>query len=137
MEIIKNIKFGQSPLNEKLFSDIANEAAKKLQEKSDKKDKNKITQLRKFYDELSMWNDRVQAKREKKDIEYQNLAAFIKMLKAKAAYAEGRDHVDQNFLSIFNQCIDQIHSAETLREAKLFMEAVMGYCKYHEQKNKE
>lgn len=126
------IKFGEGRSPD-IFSKIAEKAAEQIKTNSSQ---NKTTQLRKFYDELAMWNDRVQAKREQKDIEYQNLAAFIKMLKAKVAYAEGRKYVDENFSKIFNQCIDQIHSAETLREAKLFMEAVMGYCKLYETSKK-
>lgn len=126
------IKFGEGRSPD-IFSKIAEKAAEKIKTNSSQ---NKTTQLRKFYDELAMWNDRVQAKREQKELEYQNLAAFIKMLKAKVAYAEGRKYVDENFSKIFNQCIDQIHSAETLREAKLFMEAVMGYCKLYETSKK-
>ncbi|STO53530.1 CRISPR type III-A/MTUBE-associated protein Csm2 [Canicola haemoglobinophilus] len=126
------IKFGEGRSPD-IFSKIAEKAAEQIKTNSSQ---NKTTQLRKFYDELAMWNDRVQAKREQKEIEYQNLAAFIKMLKAKVAYAEGRKYVDENFSKIFNQCIDQIHSAETLREAKLFMEAVMGYCKLYETSKK-
>lgn len=126
------IKFGKDRSDD-IFSKTAEKAAEQIKTNSTQ---NKTTQLRKFYDELAMWNDRVQAKREQKEIEYQNLAAFIKMLKAKVAYAEGRKYVDENFSKIFNQCIDQIHSAETLREAKLFMEAVMGYCKLYETSKK-
>lgn len=54
------------------------------------------------------------------------------MLKAKVAYAEGRKHVDKNFSEVFNRCIDQANNVETLRDAKLFMEAVMGFCKLEE-----
>ena len=93
---------------------------------------NKTTQLRKFYDELAMWNDRVQLVRENKAGKFQELIPFIKMLKAKVAYAEGRKNVDKNFSDIFNRCIDQISNVETLRDAKLFMEAVMGFCKLEE-----
>ena len=54
------------------------------------------------------------------------------MLKAKVAYARGRKHVDDHFLEVFNRCIDQANNVETLRDAKLFMEAVMGFCKLEE-----
>ena len=74
-----------------------------------------------------MWNDRVQLARENKENKFQELAPFIKMLKAKVAYARGRKHVDDHFLEVFNRCIDQANNVETLRDAKLFMEAVMGF----------
>ncbi|MCI7719053.1 type III-A CRISPR-associated protein Csm2 [[Pasteurella] aerogenes] len=127
-----NIKFGKDKSSE-IFSDIAKQAAVLIKSN---KDKNKTTQLRKFYDELAMWNERVQLARENKEAKFQELAPFIKMLKAKVAYAEGRKHIDKNFSDVFNRCIDQVNNAETLRDAKLFMEAVMGFCKLEELNNK-
>ncbi len=125
---INEIKFGNEKSAE-IFSDIAQRAAKHIKTN---KNLNKTTQLRKFYDELAMWNDRVQLVRENKAGKFQELIPFIKMLKAKVAYAEGRKNVDKNFSDIFNRCIDQINNVETLRDAKLFMEAVMGFCKLEE-----
>ena len=125
---INKIKFGNDKSAE-IFSDIAQRAAKHIKTN---KNVNKTTQLRKFYDELSMWNDRVQLVRENKQGKFQELMPFIKMLKAKVAYAEGRKHVDKSFSEVFNRCIDQINNVETLRDAKLFMEAVMGFCKLEE-----
>ena len=125
---INEIKFGNDKSAE-IFSDIAQCAAKHIKTN---KNVNKTTQLRKFYDELAMWNDRVQLVRENKQGKFQELMPFIKMLKAKVAYAEGRKHVDKSFSDVFNRCIDQINNVETLRDAKLFMEAVMGFCKLEE-----
>ena len=53
---------------------------------------------------------------------------------AKAAYAKGRSHVDDNFIAIFNRLLDQIDSAETLHHAKLFYEAMLGFRKAQESK---
>lgn len=125
---INEIKFGNDKSAE-IFSDIAQRAAKHIKTN---KNVNKTTQLRKFYDELAMWNDRVQLVRENKQGKFQELMPFIKMLKAKVAYAEGRKHVDKSFSEVFNRCIDQINNVETLHDAKLFMEAVMGFCKLEE-----
>lgn len=123
------IKFGADK-NPEIFSSIAEATAQRI--KANNK-ANKTTQLRKFYDELAMWNDRVQTAKDRTE-KYRELEPFIKMLKAKVAYAQGRGYVDANFSKDFNQCIDEIKSAETLRDAKLFMEAVMGYCKLEETK---
>lgn len=125
---INEIKFGGEKSTE-IFSDIAQRAAQHIKQSNNV---NKTTQLRKFYDELAMWNDRVQLARENKENKFQELAPFIKMLKAKVAYARGRKHVDDHFLEVFNRCIDQANNVETLRDAKLFMEAVMGFCKLEE-----
>lgn len=125
---INEIKFGENKPNE-IFSDIAQRAAQYIKEN---KNVNKTTQLRKFYDELAMWNERVQLARENKEEKFQELMPFIKMLKAKVAYARGRKHIDDHFLEVFNRCIDQANNVATLRDAKLFMEAVMGFCKLEE-----
>lgn len=125
---INEIKFGENKPNE-IFSDIAQRAAQYIKEN---KNVNKTTQLRKFYDELAMWNERVQLARENKEAKFQELMPFIKMLKAKVAYARGRKHIDDHFLEVFNRCIDQANNFATLRDAKLFMEAVMGFCKLEE-----
>ena len=113
-----------------IFSDTARNAAEHI---SQNKDKNKSTQLRKFYDELAMWHDKVFQAASREET-YQNAAPFIQMLRAKAAYSKGRSHVDDNFIAVFNQIIGQIHNADTLKNAKLFFEAVLGFRRANEQK---
>lgn len=127
------IKFGEN-LPDDIFSTIAEKSAKQIKDTADKKS-NKNTQLRKFYDELSMWNDKVQHSSNGKNKAYADLVPFIKMLKAKAAYARSRTRVNDEFIKIFNKCIDEINSPETLNQAKLFMEAVIAYCKYFDPEN--
>ena len=119
-----------APLNSKIFSDTARNAAEHI---SQNKNKNKSTQLRKFYDELAMWHDKVFQAASREEA-YQNAAPFIQMLRAKAAYSKGRSHVDDNFIAVFNQIIGQIHNADTLKNAKLFFEAVLGFRRANEQK---
>ena len=113
-----------------IFSDTARNAAEHI---SQNKDKNKSTQLRKFYDELAMWHDKVFQAASREEA-YQNAAPFIQMLRAKAAYSKGRSHVDDNFIVVYNQIIGQIHNADTLKNAKLFFEAVLGFRRANEQK---
>ena len=113
-----------------IFSDTARNAAEHI---SQNKDKNKSTQLRKFYDELAMWHDKVFQAASREEA-YQNAAPFIQMLRAKAAYSKGRSHVDDNFIAVFNQIIGQIHNADTLKNAKLLFEAVLGFRRANEQK---
>lgn len=134
---INSINFGKESLKPDLFSDVAEYIAKliKCQDGNSQKRKktNKNSQIRKFYDELVMWNDKVQRiKKEKREEKFLELEPFIKMLKAKVAYAEARKHVDADFSQVFNRCIDQINSAEQLKYAKLFFEAVMGFCKIYD-----
>lgn len=119
-----------------LFSDIAKEKAATVFEAGGGKNgrKNKSTQLRRFYDELVMWFEKVQFERTpaERKAKYEEVAPFIQMLVAKVAYAKGRDHVDECFETLFAHLIRQITDAESLRHAKLFMEAFMGFYKAQE-----
>lgn len=90
---------------------------------------NKSTQLRRFYDELVMWYERANTD----DEAFKNALPFIYMIKSKVAYARGRKNVDDNFLSFMNKLINQIKDRKTLKNAKLFMEAVMGFYKQYKQ----
>lgn len=123
-----------NPIADTLFSDVAQEKAARVYEGGDGR-KNKSTQLRKFYDELVMWFDKVHMERTKeaRASKYTELAPFIKMMNAKVAYARGRDHVDACFEQMFSHLIKQISDAETLKHAKLFMEAFMGFYKAQEK----
>ena len=113
-------------LSDNIFSDIAEAAAKHISSPN----QNKASQIRKFYDELAMWDEKIHRNKP----EYDKSAPFIHMLKAKVAYAKGRGHVDANFVAIFNHLIDQISDPQTLRHAKLFFEAMLGYRKAYETK---
>lgn len=123
-----------APLSENLFADIAQEKAARVFEGGAGR-KNKSTQLRKFYDELVMWFDKVHLERtrEAKATKYTEVAPFIKMMNAKVAYAKGRDHVDDCFEQMFSHLIRQVSDVETLKHAKLFMEAFMGFYKAQEK----
>lgn len=123
-----------SPIPVTLFADIAEKKAHTIAQAGDGK-KNKSTQLRKFYDELTLWFDKVHAERsrEARSAKYTEVAPFIKMMKAKVAYARARDHVDACFEKLFSHLIDRITDADSLKNAKLFMEAFMGFYKAQEK----
>ncbi len=128
---VHNIKFGDTDtLNAEIYAGIPEEKAKFIAEYSSK-EANKPTQLRRFYDELCLWHEKVNlggTQADKKQ-RYEELAPLIKMLKAKVAYAEGRKHVDKNFNKLFSHCIGEIKDAKTLAQCKLFFEAFMGFYK--------
>ena len=125
---VQKIQFGKLPAE--IFSSIAEEAADFI---SQSRNANKSSQLRKFYDELVLFNDRIQAvKREEREERFKEMEPFIRMLKAKAAYAQGRQLLDENFVKILTQCISEIKDYETLRHCKLFMEAMIGFRKAKE-----
>ncbi|MEO5369977.1 MAG: type III-A CRISPR-associated protein Csm2 [Magnetococcus sp. DMHC-1] len=107
-----------------LFDAVAREAAEILA-KSDKKI-NKPTQIRRFYDEICMWAEKVEANDVAK---FKEFLPFIKMLNAKAAYAHGRKLVDDNFVKLLRDCLSQVNDPKTMKSFKLFMEALMGFYK--------
>lgn len=120
---LTGIQFAK-PLNPDLFAGLAENAAQAVAGDQYNR-KNKPSQIRKFYDELTMWQNKVQQKPEA----FSDYLPFIKMLNAKVAYAQGRDLVDANFAKLMTHCLGKIDSAETLNHCKLFLEAFLGYYK--------
>jgi CRISPR-associated protein Csm2 len=128
---LADIKFGKE-IDANLFADIAQAKAKTIAEEGRGR-KNKSTQLRKFYDELVMWYDKVFEHGVDREAKYKELAPFIKMLCAKVTYAKGRDHVSEGFEKLFTHVIRAISGPDTLKQAKLFIEAFMGFYKAEEK----
>lgn len=115
----------KDPLNPLLFSDVAERAAVACTNRSEA---NKSSQLRRFYDELVYLNNKVQHS-DNKDEEYNRVAPYVQMLRAKAAYAKGRKLIDDQFYERFKALIQQVDSAKSLERAKLFFEAFLGFKK--------
>jgi CRISPR-associated protein Csm2 len=116
-------------IDAELFNSTAKHEAQKVAKGGDRV--NKPTQLRRFYDEVVMWENKSTLHPEK-FVEY---LPFIRMINAKAAYAQGRKLVDDNFVGMMNDCLKQVESTETLRIFKLFMEAFMGFYKQERPKD--
>jgi CRISPR-associated protein Csm2 len=110
-------------LNPDLFDTVAHSAAKVI---GSNERGNKPAQIRQFYDELVMWEEKV---RQNPAERFPEFLPFIRMLNAKAAYAQGRGHVDENFVALIARCLQQVDSAQTLRNFKLFFEAFLGFYK--------
>jgi CRISPR-associated protein Csm2 len=125
-QIILN-KQGDKPLNPELFDTVAQKVAKTI---GKNQRGNKPSQIRKFYDELVMWEEKVRQSPDKFD----EFLPFIRMLNAKAAYAEGRNNVDPKFSNLISHCLGQVDSVETLHNFKLFFEAFLGFFKMENPK---
>jgi len=123
------IRFGD-PIDAKLYSDIAEEAAKAVVAGAGR-DVNKPSQLRRFYDELCMLQAKVGNDAER----FKAQEPFVQMLKAKVAYAKGRQKVDGNFEALLRHVVDGIADYKTFAQAKLFMEAFMAYYKAHDPRD--
>lgn len=114
------------PVNPKLFSDTAQEVAEAL--KNEKK--NKPSQIRRFYDELVMWQEKLNAKQpEQRDEAFREFLPYIQMIRAKLAYSQGRGLITPDFNQLFSELIKQIENPNSLKNAKLFFEAFLGFTK--------
>lgn len=111
-----------------LFDEVARETAECI---AQNRKGNKSTQLRKYYDEICMWDQKI---RQHPD-NYAEYLPLIKMLNAKVAYAKGRDLVDQNFIDLIRHCLSQVTAdKKTFETCKLFFEAFMGFYKMYQPK---
>lgn len=121
---LKQISFATR--NPDLFDRIADETAECI---AQNRNSNKSTQLRKFYDELCMWEQKIK----QNDEQYKEYLPLIKMLNAKVAYAHGRKElVDKNFVDLMRHCLGQLtEDKKTFETCKLFFEAFMGFYKVY------
>ncbi len=110
------------PLAPELFNTVARQAAEIVAEN---RSLNKPSQVRKFYDELCMWEAKVSAE----PTRFNDYLPFILMLNAKLAYAKGRKLVDDHFSKLIGDCLKQVKDPDTLRICKLFFEAFLGFYK--------
>lgn len=129
----------KSIIKAELFSNIAEEWAKKvctagLNSKGDKLEKNKISQIRKFYDEALHIKDLL-----KSGEDYRSLFPYIKMLNAKASYAEGRKLITKEFKDFISESLLEVKedSQKSFEVFLSFFEAFMGYYKFEESKYKK
>lgn len=113
------------PISPNLFNTIAENAAKEVANSAS----NKPTQLRRFYDELCLWELRV-AQEPAKFSEY---LPFIRMLNAKVAYAFGRKVLDDKYVTLFHHTLSQVEDPKSLTTCKLFWEAFTGFYKRYKQ----
>lgn len=117
------IDLSRNPPNAELFNGDAERAAIALSQAASYL--NKSTQIRRFYDELVGWQERIGDDENK----FKEQEAFIKMLNAKVAYAKGRKLVDDTFEAWFRDCIKATTSAVALKHFRLHFEAVIGFLK--------
>lgn len=125
------IRFGDK-LDPELYNEIAKQAAQAVSQGDS--NRNKSTQLRRFYDELVSWETRVsQQPQEEQTKKLNEFLPFIRMLNAKAAYAEGRKLVDRTFVDLLQHTLSEVTSPKSLTACKHFWEAFMGFYKQERQ----
>lgn len=108
-----------------LFDTIADQTAVTLSKSG--KECNKPTQLRRFFDDVVMWEEKIRQNPER----FNEYLPFIRMINAKAAYSQGRNNVDTNFQKLMAHCLGMVDSEKEMKIFKLFFEAVMGFYKQY------
>ncbi|MBN2107100.1 MAG: type III-A CRISPR-associated protein Csm2 [Deltaproteobacteria bacterium] len=123
-------KDGKKPqINPDLFSSIAEKLA--LDVASEKGgNRNKPTQIRKFYDEVIRFDSIVKASPK----EFDNVLPYLKMLNAKAAYAMGRDLISGKFKDFIADSLHQVNDKQDFAAFTGLFEAFIGYYKFHYEK---
>lgn len=124
-------------LNPELFSGVAEEKARLVATVSSDKT-NAPTQLRKFYDEIVSLAGTIKARPE----EFDNLLPYIKMLNAKAAYAQARNTggsplISSEFKQLLKEAVDQVKEPRDVDVFLSFFEAFMGFYKFHYEEKKK
>jgi CRISPR type III-A-associated protein Csm2 len=111
--------------NPQLFGETAKKWAKKLESESSNQ-KNKSSQIRRFYDKVLELYEKSQ--NIEKDEEYKKqVYPFVVMLNSKAEYAKTRGKVSHTFVKMINSCVEQAKSKKEIETFKLFFEAVIGF----------
>lgn len=116
--------FSLKEVTPELFSDTAKACAQVISDNGGR-DKNKSTQLRRFYDEICLWQEKVG----NDETRFTENLPFIRMIAAKAAYANGRKLVDDSFVTFIDTGLRQATCLKTFNTFKTFMEAFMGFYK--------
>ena len=117
------------PPDKELFSETAKRVAQEINES--KKHVNRPSQLRRFYDEIVLWEDKVRAAPDR----FEEYLPFLLMMNAKAAYAQGRDVVSGEFVCLVRHTLAQVQDEKSLHLCKLFWEAFMGFYKLERPKD--
>ena len=121
----------------KLFSDFAEKTAEDIaksgqtttREGRTKLERNKRTQIRKFYDEVLRLNGIVKSNPRVWEV----VLPYINMLIAKAAYANGRNTlVTDDFVKLLKDCVAQVEKPADLDVFANFFESFMGFYRRYE-----
>ena len=129
-------------IDPELFSEKAKDWAffickdgQKLQGNRIIQEKNKQSQLRRFYDEVVRLNDMSKRKIEQKHVDISLILPALHMLIAKASYAEGRRLVTKSFVSLLSDGIRNVNTKEDLQIFTNFFEAFIAFYKLNDPKN--
>jgi len=111
-----------------LFSSVAEDWASKVYKSGEReRDKNKRSQLRKFYDEVL----RLNALAKMSPGDWDDIHPYVNMLIAKVVYARGRNKVTREFEDMLKYCISHVQEDKDLDVFANFFEAFMGFYRQY------
>ncbi len=94
------------------------------------------SQIRKFYNDVLSLKNRLEiAKGEKKEERFKQLLPYIKMLKAKVAYAKTRNNVNSQFKEFIDDYVNSIRDIDDFYAFCDFFEAIVAYSSFHLKSN--
>jgi len=126
----RNKKIIEKNLYSKVADDIANKVYEDYQ--SSKSKKNNISQIRKFYDEVLRFDSILKSfPEEKRNEEFKKILPYLNMLNSKAAYAEARNLVSNNFKDFIKSGLSNINTKKDFDVFVGLFEAFMGFYKYY------
>lgn len=108
-----------------LFDKQADENAKKIIDEG----KNKINQIRIFYNQFIVINEKINNSEE----HFRRQLPYIKMIKARAKYSKGRKNIGDYFENFLLKCVDKVNTLEDFRLICSFFETVVGYATYYDK----
>lgn len=123
-----------------LFSSMAEQKAKDLVHKKDKKPKGRpveigTTQIRRFFDDVKAIQRYLnQFQDQEREQAFRRKHPEIMMMKAKVTYARGRDAVTDEFKRFIEENISVIKSLRDFEVFCKFFEAVYGYFYFYSPK---
>lgn len=123
-------------LKAELFSETAENEAKRIAQSKDFKEKNKIvnapayTQLRKFYDDVLRYKTKISAN----EGDFDKYLPYVRMINAKLTYANARDNITKDCLNSFKARINEILDIKDFYAFADFFEAFMAFYKQYSKK---
>lgn len=122
-------------VNPYLFSDVAFNWAKKIStDGQSKRGKNKISQIRKFYDAILNLDNSLHSMEGDVNENFKKLLPYLKILRPLAFYSLGRDHITPLFKDFIEECLENVKDYKDFKVLKTFFEAFMGYYRYFSPK---
>ena len=125
----------KNEVNPLAFSELAQEIARKIHEEGlnrrGKPEKNKSTQLRKYYDVVFNLNQRAK-------MTASNWNAILAQLHRQLAlvhYAKGRNLVTDSFVKMMDELIKAVNNREDLQIITDFLESFMAFYKEYRGNN--